>query len=396
MGFLSRNVYKERMCRLNEVIDDLELDAIVVLTPDFFFFFTNYILDVAPFERPVALVLPRDGEPFVFCNELSTNGIRFAQDRGTIWVDDITYWSEHPRLANRTWLRPPWSEMLALGLKRRGLRRARIGADALPRELSRIQELLPELTLIAIGDHLRELRWVKTDEELNLIRQAGLLTDWAQERYRENVCPGRFVQELHLFTASQMAEEACRRFPGQNVELYVRSESGPDSAAPHGSGAPTGVRIEEGHGIVNIIVAQLNGLHVENERTWFCGRPNERQVEAFEAARRAEEAAVAKFVAGNRVSDPDAAAQEVIERAGFAQYIVHRTGHGIGIEGHEFPDDMAFNPRPLMAGEVYPAEPGIYIYGLGGFRHDDIVIVGETEPEVATHTPKDLESQTIR
>jgi Xaa-Pro aminopeptidase len=56
---------------------------------------------------------------------------------------------------------------------------------------------------------------------------------------------------------------------------------------------------------------------------------------------------------------------------------------------------MAFNQRPLVAGEVYSAEPGIYLYGVGGFRHDDTVIVGEREPEVVTHTPKDLNSQTI-
>ena len=134
MGFLSRDVYKHRMRGIYEVMNDHELDAVTILTPDFFFFFTNYILDVAPFERPVALVLPRQGEPFAFCNELSTNGLRFAQERGTLWVDDITYWSEHPRVTDRTWLRFQWPEMVASSLKGRGLARARIGVDAVPRE----------------------------------------------------------------------------------------------------------------------------------------------------------------------------------------------------------------------------------------------------------------------
>ena len=135
---------------------------------------------------------------------------------------------------------------------------------------------------------------------------------------------------------------------------------------------------------------------MENERTWFCGQPNDRQIDAFETARQAEEAAISQFVAGNRVCDVDAAALKVIEAAGYGQCVRHRTGHGIGVAGHEFPDDMAFNPRALLAAEVYSAEPGIYIYGLGGFRHDDIVIVGETEPEVVTHTPRDLESQIVK
>ena len=74
--------------------------------------------------------------------------------------------------------------------------------------------------------------------------------------------------------------------------------------------------------------------------------------------------------------------------------MLHRTGHGIGIAGHEFPDDMPFSPRPLMTNEVYSAEPGLYIFGLGGFRHDDTVVIG-VEPEVVTHAPKDIASQTV-
>jgi Xaa-Pro aminopeptidase len=66
----------------------------------------------------------------------------------------------------------------------------------------------------------------------------------------------------------------------------------------------------------------------------------------------------------------------------------------MGTAGHEFPEDMAFNHRPLRAGEVYSSEPGIYIYGLGGFRNDDSVVVGD-KPEVLTKAPRDIKSQTI-
>ena len=67
----------------------------------------------------------------------------------------------------------------------------------------------------------------------------------------------------------------------------------------------------------------------------------------------------------------------------------------MGLIGHEYPEDMAFNDRPLLAGEVYSAEPGIYLYGVGGFRIDDTVVVGDT-PEVLTHAPKDLDSITLK
>ncbi len=99
-------------------------------------------------------------------------------------------------------------------------------------------------------------------------------------------------------------------------------------------------------------------------------------------------------VTGNPVSAIDAAAPKAIERAGYGDCIKHRTGHGMGTLGHEFPEDMAFNHRKLLAGEVYSCEPGIYIYGLGGFRLDDSVVVG-SPPEVLTKSPKDIRSQTV-
>ena len=175
----------------------------------------------------------------------------------------------------------------------------------------------------------------------------------------------------------------------------VRSSSGPASAAPHGSGANCAETFEKGHGVVNIIVGRLNGLVVENERTLFLGQPTELQRRAFEAATAACEAAAAQMVAGNTVANADAAAQCVIEAAGFGEHINHRTGHGMGIAGHEYPEDMAFNYRAFQEREVYSSEPGIYLYGVGGFRHDDTVIVGKDAPEVITQRSKCLDDQIV-
>jgi Xaa-Pro aminopeptidase len=98
-------------------------------------------------------------------------------------------------------------------------------------------------------------------------------------------------------------------------------------------------------------------------------------------------------VTGRPVSDIDAAAQEVMECAGCADLILHRAGHGMGTVGHEFSEDMAFNNRP-RENEVCSARPSLYQWGLGGFRHNDTVVVG-TRPEVLTKAPKSVASQTI-
>ena len=253
----------------------------------------------------------------------------------------------------------------------------------------------PKLVLEPVLAGMRALRWVKHADEIALMREIAGLTDWVQDRYREAIRPGRLVMEMDMSMAVRLVEEAAIRFPEQHVEVMrCWTLSGPPSAAPHGDGKSSSALIAEGHGLVNIVVVRVNGLVVENERTWFCGKPNPQQVKLFEAASGANQAACEAAVTGAPVSAIDAAAQAVIERAGFAEHILHRTGHGMGTLGHEFPEDMAFNHRPLLEREVYSAEPGLYVFGLGGFRHDDTVVVGEV-PEVLTHAPKDLRSQTI-
>lgn len=393
-SFLSRAVFDYRRGLMTALMDRERWDAIAFTTPDFFQFGTNFHTDVQTWERPILLVVPRDGAPFAVMHELSTNHIRFSREAQRLWVDDITMYAEHPRVGARLALYPQWPQLVAETLKAKGLDRARIGADAGGGPLARAVALLPEAKLIPAAAEIRSLRFVKCDEELAVMREAAALSDWVQDRYREHIRPGRLVQELDMSMAALMAEEAARRFPGQNVELRCWTLSGPASCAPHGDGQPTGARIEAGHGLVNIVIPRVNGLVVENERTWFCGRPSEIQVKAFEAANAANQAAIEALVEGNPVSAFDAAAQRVIEQAGFGANILHRTGHGMGTLGHEFPDDTAFLHRPLVANEVYSCEPGIYLWGVGGFRQDDTVVVGRT-PEVLTRAPKDLKSQTV-
>ena len=133
---------------------------------------------------------------------------------------------------------------------------------------------------------------------------------------------------------------------------------------------------------------------MENERTWFVGKPNDMQKRYFEAARAATKAGVAAAKPGNPVNAIDAAAFAVIKDAGLDEYVYHRTGHGVGLMLHEYPEDMAFNTRPLLANEVFSCEPGLYVYGLGGFRIDDTVVVSDT-PEVLVSTPSDIDWVTL-
>jgi Xaa-Pro aminopeptidase len=395
MAYLGSATRQHRLDLMHRLMDREGLDALAFTSADFFQFATNFATDVQTWERPIVCVVPRDGEPFVVLCELSTNHWRYAAEDQRLWVSDASFYAEHPRTSSRIPLASQWSELVAEKLRGAGLAASRIGAEAAGGPLGRAVGLLPKAKLEPLLAEFRALRWVKCAEELALMRAIAGLSDWVQERYREAIRPGRMVMEMDMAMAALMAEEGGRRFPGEHLEIMrCWTLSGPASAAPHGDGKQAGARIEAGHGLVNIVIPRVNGLVVENERTWFCGKPSAEQQRLFETATAANEAAAAAAIAGHPVSGIDAAAQAVIERAGYGDRILHRTGHGIGVLGHEFPEDMAFNNRALLAGEVYSAEPGLYVFGLGGFRHDDTVVVGEV-PEVLTKAPKDLRSQTI-
>ncbi len=395
MPQLSHAVRDHRWAKAHAVMDELRVDAFVFTGGDFFQFISNYHTDVQVWERPIFAVLPRNGAPFLVMNELSTSHIRFSREAGKLWIDDISIWSEHPRVAQRLPLAPQLPELLAERLRSAGLARSRIAVEGGNAALTAAARLLPEVTLRPSTAEARSLRWQKHPEELALMQQLAATADWLQERYRENIRPGRLVQELDFAMAALWVEEAARRFPGEQFEVIrTWTLSGPASASPHGDGRSCGARIEKGHGLVNILIPRLNGLAIENERTWFCGQPSAEQARLWTVARDATDAAIEAAVTGQPVCGIDAAAGAVIEKAGCGHLVLHRAGHAIGVQHHEYPEDMAFNHRPLLDNEVYSAEPGLYAWGLGGFRLDDTVVVGAT-PRVLTHTPKTLAHATI-
>src|SRR5260370_1404269 len=130
MAFLSRTVYSDRLEKMRALMRDQQLDALGFLSPEYFQWTTNYALDVRPWERPVAVIFPLDDEPFAVMHELSTNHLRMAHEHGTIWIDDISFYSEHIRVTDRLFLSYQWHELMASRLREKGLTRARIGLDA--------------------------------------------------------------------------------------------------------------------------------------------------------------------------------------------------------------------------------------------------------------------------
>ena len=95
MGYLSRRVYQDRLTRIHRELEDAELAALVVLTPENFLYVSGYFLDVQPWERPVAAIVPRDADPFLVMHELSTNHVRYATEHRSMWIPEVHFYAEH-------------------------------------------------------------------------------------------------------------------------------------------------------------------------------------------------------------------------------------------------------------------------------------------------------------
>jgi Xaa-Pro aminopeptidase len=385
-----------RRARLDAVMARHGLDALILSTPDYVEFATNHGLTVQGWERPFAVVLLAGGAAFGIFPDISGNKLRDQQDRGDLWLESWSQYSEIPRLEGRRRLTPHFPDLLAERLAEAGLGRARIGLDAASSPVSRAIAALPEAKPVPLGPALREARLIKHAEEVAAMRAAAALTDVAIGRYREEIRPGRILGELDHMVAAQVMAAAAEAVPGEDFQITrFMTLSGADSAAPHGSGAGTGARVLPDAVATVICNVRLNGLGIENQRSFLVGRVGAEAARAADTARAATEAGLAAAAAGRALSGVDEAAQAVIERAGYGAHLLHRTGHGIGVATHEFPEDMAFNPRPLLAGEVIVVEPGIYIRGLGGFRYVDVQPIGDPAPPTLTTAPRDRAAMTI-
>lgn len=396
MPGLGNAVRSYRLQQMREFMSEHRYDALAFTTPDWFEWAGNVAVSEQAWERPFLLVVPMQGQSFALMSEHSRHKLVAERDRGTSWIDAVTHYSESPAAMKRGWTTPQWREMVADSLCSANLGQSSIGADALGDSLTQVAGILPGLKVAKAGAALRALRWVKHPDELATMRICASLSDWAMGAYREELRPGRLLDEVDHVVAARLARESARRLPGENYVIgRLLTLSGVSSACPHGDGASSG-RVLENDTIANTTIAtKLNGLSMELSRPWLVGAPSQRVIQMFDSTMSAQDAAIEAAVAGRPVSDIHAAAQQVFDRWGFGELLVLRSGHGIGVVMHDFPEDVPFNSRPLLPNEAYAIEPGLYVSDVGAFRFADTIVVHTSSPEHLTKASKDRIAQTL-
>jgi D-alanyl-D-alanine dipeptidase len=321
------------------------------------------------FERLTALVLPASGDPTVVVPRLELAALKESAvaDLGLTvrdWVDgDDPY------------------QLVATALG--GAPAAIAVTDSMPAlHLLPLTAVLDVWPVLATG-LLRELRMVKDASEIDALRKAGAAIDRVHSRVPEFLAPGRTEADV----AADIAEAILAE--GHSEVAFVIVGSGPHAADPHHECSDRELRAGDVV-VVDIGGAYEPGYHSDSTRTYSIGEPSAEVAQRYSVLQRAQRAAVDTVRPGVTAEQVDAAAREVLTEAGFGEYFVHRTGHGIGLSVHEEPYIVAGNDLPLAPGMAFSVEPGIYFPGRWGARIEDIVVVTDDGAISVNNRPHEL------
>ena len=237
--------------------------------------------------------------------------------------------------------------------------------------------------LTPMNEKISAFRAVKEDWELALMRKAQDITDAAFTEVLTKIKPGMTELQLQAELIYCLYKNG-----GQGLSFDPIVVSGPNTSLPHGVAGDRVIR--EGDFITMDFGVLYQGYCSDMTRTVAVGFATDEMKKVYETVLQAQKAGIAATKAGALGKDIDGAARKVIADAGFGDYFGHGYGHSLGLEVHESPSPNAANEKPMPAGAVCSAEPGIYLPGKFGVRIEDVLIFTEDGYEDITHSPKNL------
>jgi len=325
-------------------------------------------------ERPVVAIFPSRGIPALILPELEA-----AKTQDLPYLLHAFSYPEDPRA---------WHHAFEKALQGAGLApQARIGVE--PRRL-RVLELrflegaAPQASFVSAEEVLASLRSIKDAHEVAAMRVAVRMAQDALLAALNNFRVGMTEKEL----ASELTMQLLLHGSESELPFAPIVSAGPNSANPHASPSERG--IQPGDLLVIDWGATYRGYVSDLTRTFAIGQVEPEMQYIAQVV--AEANAAGRAAARPQVSagEVDLAARQVIEAAGYGPYFVHRTGHGLGLEGHEEPYIRSDNEEPLLPGMTFTVEPGIYLPGRNGVRIEDNVVITATGAETLSDLPREL------
>lgn len=348
-----------RIARVIENMNREGLEQILITSTPAIYYLTGKW--ISPGERMLALYLSSEGEVRLYANRLFA--LSGEADLPLYEYDD----TEDP-----------------VALLAPAIHAGKLGVDRFwPSGFAiRLMEARPELRLCLGSAPVEQARMCKDAEEIALMRAASRATDNAIAATIAEIREGMSETELeNIFTGY------ARRF-GDGNSFSPITCFGPNCAEPHHDNDET--CLKRGDSIIIDVGVIRNRYCGDMTRTLFFGEASDEQKKVYELVRTANAAGRAAVHPGEPMCNFDRAARKVIEDAGYGEYFIHRTGHGIGLEVHEHPDNSAVSRIIAQPGMCFSVEPGVYLPGKFGVRVEDLVCVTENGCETLNTYPKDL------
>jgi len=372
---VSSAVFGKRLAQARQAAAARGVDALLLTPGADLRYLTGYPAVVL--ERLTCLVLPTGGDP-VLVVPLLERPAAMASPVGRLGLE-VRAWGETD---------DPFALVAGLltgtGGGPEAARRLGVANRMWAEHLLRLHDLLPGADLRPAGEVLRDLRIVKDPEEVAALRRVGAAIDRVHARMAEWLRVGRTEAEVGQDIAAAIVGE------GHETANFTIVGSGPNGASPHHHVSARAIAARDVV-VIDIGGTSADGYCSDSTRTYVVGgQPTDEVAAYYEVLRQAQDAAVAAVRPGVPAERVDAAAREPIAAAGYGEFFVHRTGHGIGLAEHEEPWIVAGNTEPLAAGMAFSVEPGIYLPGQHGARIEDIVVCTETGVERLNLSPREL------
>ncbi len=393
---LSQSEFDIRIRKIRSEMADRQLDALY-LTGDVSILYVTGFSHIAT-ERPAALVIPLNGELTFLGPMLEGDHIKIT----TPIVKRVYSYLDYPGETHPINLFADWLGEIGLTAKTIGIDNP-AGASGKSGYVGPVlAEVLPEAKFVKAKDIVDNLRLVKSDEEISLIRESAKWAGVAHRFLQRFTKPGIWDTEVAL-KASLEGTRAMKKRLGLKYEktrqglaaasASFRGQVGERASVPHA--ISIGRKMRRGDVLVTGAGADVGGYSAELERTMILGTPTEKQRKFFEIMVKMQDAALDMFGPEVKCSQIDKATIDIARKYGVMDYVLHHAGHGLGLEGHEPPWLDQGSNEVLKPGMVVSCEPGIYIPGFTGFRHSDTVIITRDGAEVVTKYPRDIKSLTI-
>jgi Xaa-Pro aminopeptidase len=318
--------------------------------------------EAMPLERLTLLVVPADGQATLLVPEIEAPRVELEED-----IFALRPWAEG-------------EDPIGLVADLVGRRRALAVSDRMwATFLVSLGHALPGAHWSVASAVTGPLRAVKDAAEIEALAAASAAADRVAEQLLGGDIPliGRTEAAVSADIGRRLINEGHQR-----VNFAIVG-SGPNSASPHHE--PGARVIGPGEAVVCDFGGTMDGYCSDTTRTVFTGSPPTEFAELYWVLEQAQAAGVAASVVGSSCQDVDRASRQPIAEAGYGEWFLHRTGHGIGLEEHEDPYIIEGNATPLVPGHAFSVEPGIYLAGRFGARIEDIV-VAEVDRPLALNT----------